>query len=64
MLWRHERNVNNFSGFSAHNHVRQKCSGGLAINAIDPEPYTVIGFRALETLGSKSADRSVNFYLN
>jgi hypothetical protein len=34
------------------------------LTAIDPEHYTVIDFRALEALGSKSADRSVNFYLD
>jgi hypothetical protein len=33
------------------------------LTAIDPERYTVIDFRALEALGSKSTDRSVNFYL-
>ena len=33
------------------------------LTAIDPERYTVIDFRALEALGSKSKDRSVNFYL-
>ncbi|HUO00623.1 MAG TPA: hypothetical protein VMU69_30880 [Bradyrhizobium sp.] len=30
---------------------------------IDPQRYTVIDFRALEALGSKTADRSVNLYL-
>ena len=34
------------------------------LTAIDPEHYTVIDFRALEALGSKSADRSVNFYVD
>ena len=33
------------------------------LTAIDPERYTVIDFRALEALGSKSADRTINFYL-
>jgi len=33
------------------------------LTAIDPIRYTVIDFRALEALGSKSKDRSVNFYL-
>ena len=33
------------------------------LTAIDIERYTVIDFRALEALGYKSADRSVNFYL-
>ena len=33
------------------------------LTAIDPKRYTVIDFRALEALGSKSKDRSVNFYL-
>src|SRR5712671_5566904 len=34
------------------------------LTAIDPEHFTVIDFRALEALGSKNADRSVNFYLD
>jgi hypothetical protein len=34
------------------------------LTAIDPERYTVIDFRALEALDSKSPDRSVNFYLD
>lgn len=34
------------------------------LTAVDPERYTVIDFRALESLGSKSTDRSVNFYLD
>lgn len=34
------------------------------LTAIDPKRFTVIDFRALEALGSKSADRSVNFYLD
>jgi hypothetical protein len=33
------------------------------LTAIDPERYTVIDFRALESLGCDSKDRSVNFYL-
>ncbi len=33
------------------------------LTAIYPERYTVIDFRALEALGSKTTDRSVNFYL-
>jgi hypothetical protein len=33
------------------------------LTAIDPERYTVIDFRALEALSSKSPDRSVSFYL-
>jgi hypothetical protein len=33
------------------------------LTAIDPERYTVIDFRALEALGNKSNDRTVNFYL-
>jgi hypothetical protein len=33
------------------------------LTAINPEHYTVIDFRALQALGSKSKDRSVNFYL-
>jgi hypothetical protein len=33
------------------------------LTAIDAQRYTVIDFRALEALGSKSTDRSVNFYL-
>lgn len=33
------------------------------LTAIEPERYTVIDFRALEALGTKSNDRSVNFYL-
>jgi hypothetical protein len=34
------------------------------LTAVDPERYTVIDFRALHALGSKSTDRSVNFYLD
>jgi hypothetical protein len=34
------------------------------LTAVDPERYTVIDLRALESLGSKSTDRSVNFYLD
>ena len=33
------------------------------LTATNPERYTVIDFRALEALGSKCADRSINFYL-
>ncbi len=33
------------------------------LTAIDPTSYTVIDFRALQALGSKSADRTVSFYL-
>ncbi len=33
------------------------------LTAIDPQRYTVIDFRALEALGSKTTDRSVNLYL-
>lgn len=33
------------------------------LTAIDPERYTVIDFRALQALGSKSTNRSVDFYL-
>jgi len=33
------------------------------LTAIYPERYTVIDFRALEALGSNTADYSVNFYL-
>jgi hypothetical protein len=33
------------------------------LTAIDPERYTVIDFRALESLGSNSKNRSINFYL-
>ena len=33
------------------------------LTTIYPERYTVIDFRALKALGSKSADRTVNFYL-
>ena len=34
------------------------------LTAIDPERCTVIDFRALEALGKKTNDRSVNFYLS
>jgi hypothetical protein len=33
------------------------------LTVINPERYTVIDFRAIESLGSTTADRSVDFYL-
>jgi hypothetical protein len=33
------------------------------LTTIDPERYSVIDFRALEALGSQSANRTVDFYL-
>jgi hypothetical protein len=33
------------------------------LTAIYPTRYTILDFRALESLGNKSKDRSVNFYL-
>jgi hypothetical protein len=33
------------------------------LTAINPRRYTILDFRALESLGNKSSDRSVNFYL-
>ncbi len=34
------------------------------LTMIDPARYTILDFRALAALGSKSSDRSVNFYLD
>jgi hypothetical protein len=34
------------------------------LTAIDPEHFTVIDFRALEALGKKTNNRSVNFYIS
>jgi hypothetical protein len=33
------------------------------LTTIDPERHTVIDFRALEALGCKSKDRTIDFYL-
>ncbi len=33
------------------------------MTAVDPERYTVIDFRALQSLGIETANRSLNFYL-
>ncbi len=44
------------------NGVRTPVASAI-LTAIDPTRYTILDFRALESLGNKSKDRSVHFYL-